>query len=1223
MLLHERVKIVKGDLYRYYPEFSFLCIPSRNNCMKIPVMNGKQHPLSLAATFALLFFLSGISGGQVIINELCPNNGNILADADGDFSDWIELLNTGSDTVDLAGYCLSDDADNYTKWCFPEYLLMPGEYLLVFASGKDLASPPEYWHTIVEPGDQWRYILPDQGVPGDWRSPEFNDSSWMTGQGGIGYGDGDDATVIPSTLSVFLRRRFQVEDHSGISAAVLHMDFDDGFVAYLNGIEIARAFMSGDLPGYNVLASGSHEAAIYSGGEPLKYELENPAGIFRQGENVLAIQVHNVSETSSDMSALPFLSIRTDHQPVKPPPAILNLSRTYYHTNFKLKADQDLLFLTRNQGTMVDSVSIPFLDMNISYGRKIPPTVEWVIFATPTPGEPNNTFYFEGNVDGVPEFSEPGGRFSGTLQLSLSAPRPDDNIYITFDGSVPGPESPIYDGPLEITSGAIVRARILKSGFVPGRVVTRTYFSSPDNGLPAVCLSTDPYNLWDQDYGIYTDGPNAEADFPHFNANYWQDWERPAHVEFYNAGAGTGFSLDAGIKINGAWSRGFAQKSIAIYARRKYGEGRITCRIFREKPISEFESIVLRNSGNDWVGHDVWGGTMFRDVLMTRLLGDLDVEHAASLQSTVYINGEYWGIMNIREKINEHFIASNNGVEPDRIDFLEGNQWVIAGSPEHYARLIDFLHANSMQREENYEWVKKQMDIQNYINYQLAEIYYDNGDWPGNNIKYWRSSSASGKWRWIVFDTDHGFGMWDPAKVYHNTLVFAMEENGPDWPNPPWSTYLFRTLLENLEFREQFINSFADRLNTRFRSDTVDALINRLSNNIAAEMISHMARWGQTIDQWNYQVSQLVYYADQRPAIMREHIRSTFELGDEQKLEISVSAESGGRVKLNSIILEDFPWEGIYFQGIPVDLTALPDPGHRFKYWSGDISLASPKIRIDPNATIKLVANFEAVEEGTLCPVLINEICYMQDTVAEAGDWIELFNNSDQYIDISGWILKDSDDGHAYVIRNGTILEPNGYYLVCRDRDSFEILYPDLESCGGGFDFGFSSSGDMVRLYTADTVLVDSVLYGIYYPWPYILPGSGYTLALKDPDRDNSIAVSWSLSDEYHGTPGQVNFINPGLSLPAVAYRQDILYQNSPNPFSDETRIVFYSGRNQPVRICVYDLNGRLIRTLADRQLEAGYHEFTWTPENQAEGILILRAETPETVYTRKMIRSR
>lgn len=277
---------------------------------------------------------------------------------------------------------------------------------------------------------------------------------------------------------------------------------------------------------------------------------------------------------------------------------------------------------------------------------------------------------------------------------------------------------------------------------------------------------------------------------------------------------------------------------MAIFKRNKYDTKKIDYQIFPDKAIDHFEAIVLRNSGNDWTS------TMFRDAMMQYLIKDnMDIEIQAYQPAIVYLNGEHWGIHNIREKINEHFIAANRNVDSEKIDLLENDGVVINGDNTDYNSLIEFLKDNDVQESDNYAYVKDQMDIDNFMNYMVAQIYFDNTDWPGNNVKYWRLNDTKSKWRWIIYDTDFGFGMYNPNACSNNTLEFATEENGPGWPNPPCSTFLLRTLLENETFRHSFINHFADHLNTTFTATRVNEFIAQMKAGIEPEMIRHRQRW--------------------------------------------------------------------------------------------------------------------------------------------------------------------------------------------------------------------------------------------------------------------------------------------------------------------------------------------------------------------------------------------
>ncbi|MDF1572042.1 MAG: CotH kinase family protein [Bacteroidales bacterium] len=1163
-------------------------------------------------------FLLNIQGtdAQLLINEVCASNSSVLSDTDGEYNDWIELTNTSAEPVNLEGYGLGDDSSLKEQWNFLQYYLQPGEFLVVFASGKDIKTTPSQWKTIVKEGDTWRYIVPGANEDG-WRKTGYDDSWWQAGAGGIGYGDGDDVTVISQSLSVYMRKSFVIEDAAEIREAVLHMDYDDGFVAYINGIEIGRVNLSGDPPEFNTLASPDREAQMYSGGRPERFDIADPGTVFRNGENVLAIEVHNVSETSSDMSAIPFLSVMSQLQSGSPAPEVLGLSSETFHTNFRLDADGDTLYLTGPAGKVTDSLIIRWQVPDHSFGRKPGIPGEWYLFDLPTPGSSNVTFAYQGYVETQPVFSRPGGRITDPFQLTISAP-PGDSIYYTTDGTTPHITSALYADPVAITGNTVVKAVILKHGYLPGKVVAHSYIANAHEGLPVLSISTNPYNLWDHEYGMYVMGPNASNNFPYFGANFWNDWERPVHVEMYDEHDSLAFSIGAGMKIYGGYTRGHPQKSVSLFARAEYGDRKVNYQLFPDAPIYDFEAFVLRNSGNDWFGQGSEAGSMYRDILMTSLTESMHIEYQKARQAVLYLNGAYWGIHNIREKINEHFLASNTGVDPDRVELLTNNQDVIIGSNDHYRNLFNFVGNSNMALEVNYNYVCQRMEIQNFIHYELAQIYFDNKDWPGNNIKYWRPAYRNGRWRWIIYDTDFGFGLWNRNNVSVNTLEFALDPDNNAWPNPSWSTLLLRKLLDNQEFKYRFINTFADQINTSFEKKSMDLQIDSLKQRIEGEMVQHTNRWGGNYQTWVSRTNDLKYFASLRSAMVQSHIISTFGLGGKHDLKLDVAGNVQGTIKLNTLLISDFPWTGTYFEDVPVVLTAVSPGGYEFAGWSGDTQSDAQCISIDLSSAHSLTAHFEPAEDPFFSRVIINEICYAPDSVRSSEDWVELHNRSDQYVDLSGWKLQDSKGEHMYRISEGTVINPYGYYVVCRDKFKFRELHADFDTYEGNFNFGLSSVGDVVRLYDAENTLVNIVSYEPASPWPDV--PEGFTLSLRSPEMDNFSAGAWEVSGEKYGTPGSRNFEIPDGIITEESVSGDLLLGNYPNPFTGNTTVTLYSDTYQHLKLVVYDLHGRQVEVLADRKFRDGFHEINWTPST-APGMYILQLETPDSIHMRRVLK--
>jgi uncharacterized repeat protein (TIGR02543 family) len=1156
----------------------------------------------------------GVTAQQPVINEILQANGSILTDEDGHYSDWIEIYNPGSTTIDLKGYGLSDDEAKPLKWLFPSVALKPFEHFIVFASGKDQRSWVNQWETVVDWGDLWRYRPGTTPPPTGWKQLSFNDDGWESGPSGFGYGDDDDATLIDPVLSLFLRKIVIIENPQEIELALLHIDYDDAFVAYLNGIEIARANIGvpGTPPAYNEEALISHEAS----GSPEKFMIANIKSILQPGENILAIQVHNANATSSDMTAIPFFtlgkSVAEPREDLISP--YLALTPLFLHTNFKVNDSGESILLSTPDGIVLNTIILVKATLDISYGRYPDGESSWYYFQEPTPGLANGG---AGLVDITPAviFSHSGGFFSCNLMLSLTNTHSGSQIRYTLDGSLPDEYSLIYEEPIAINQTTIIRACAFADGMLPGNVTSQTYFIGETFTLPVISLSTNPENLWDEQSGIYVEGPNAEPADPHFGANYWQDWERLVHIEYFDSEGMPGFAMDCGVKIYGAWSRAHPQKSLALYARSKYGFDEIAYPLFKEKNINAFQSIVLRNSGNDW------NYTMFRDALMTGLVSGEDIDIQAYQPVVLFINSEYWGVINMREKISEHFIAENHPVDFDNLDMLENAGYVIHGDQLHYQELWSFLEANNLAADEQFKFVTDFIDLDNFIKYQVAQIYFDNKDWPGNNIKYWRPRLPGGKWRWILYDTDFGFSIYDGNAYTYNTLAFALETNGPDWPNPPWSTFILRKLLENSSFKNRFINRFADYLNSIFSADAVTDKINQMQQVLEPEMDRHFDRWGSSMNTWYSRINTMIRFAEERPDYMRTYIRSEFNLSGTYVFTSNIDPPEGGKIRINTLAISQANWKGSYFNSIPITVSAIPQPGYRFNGWQGASSEKKATISINSNKNIVVTAKF-IKDDDYRVPVVINEINYNSLQTYNTGDWLELMNNSDTPVDLSGWSFSDAGAANPYIFPVNTVIEANAYLVISEDQMAFSKVFSGVYNRIGDLNFGLANEGEYIQLLDSRGVMIDSLTFDDKAPWPVEADGTGATLSLRHPTYDNALAESWLASGGL-GTPGKRNDIydtreeQPIANIPH-SFR---LQQNYPNPFNNATMINYQLSLSSQVELSVYNLLGQKLVTLVSQRQPAGQYQVQWDTGGFTSGIYFYRLTTDQGFRkVRKMI---
>ena len=328
--------------------------------------------------------------------------------------------------------------------------------------------------------------------------------------------------------------------------------------------------------------------------------------------------------------------------------------------------------------------------------------------------------------------------------------------------------------------------------------------------------------------------------------------------------------MNIGFKIFGGWTRGYDQKSFAIMAKNKFGGNIMNYKFLDNKDLTVYKNLVLRTAGQDV------NKSKLRDILNTRLIQDTGLDYMGYRQTVLYINGKYWGIYNMREKINEHFIANNHGIEDvDAIDILEGQTIIKHGSRDEYDAMIDFLKNNDLSIKENYEKVKSLMDIQSYADFIITHMYTGNTD--NGNIRYWKERKEGAKWRWIIYDMDMSF-----PNVDHDTVGHLLNPKGTG-ANNMFSTLITRKLLENSEFRQFFLERFAYHLKNTFKAERVVSIIDELAKNIESEIPKNAERWGNpSFESWESHVYNLKYFAERRANFIVSYLKKHLNLTQEE-----------------------------------------------------------------------------------------------------------------------------------------------------------------------------------------------------------------------------------------------------------------------------------------------------------------------------------------------------
>ncbi|MBL0137617.1 MAG: CotH kinase family protein [Bacteroidetes bacterium] len=1098
--------------------------------------NSKRFRFLLACLFLLIGSLQ--VPAQILINEIQTSNLTTIQDEYLQYDDWIELYNAGASAVNLNGYGLTDDSTNYYRFTFPSMSIASGGYLLIFASDTNKTSVNTHWETAVKENDTWKYRANTTAAPDtNWRNVSFNDGSWSGGTGGIGFGDTDDGTTVATCISVYSRKTFTIADTSKIFESVLNVDYDDGFVAYLNGVEIARVNVgtAGVRPAWNDLAPASREAVMYSGGFPDSFYLSKNVlrSLLRNGTNVLAVEVHNQTSTSTDLSGRVWLSFLVDNSIsyFGPIPSWFHPAPVQYlHAKFKLNRAGEKLFLVDGSGNLLDSKFTGSIEPDNSLGRNPDGSSTWCISATPTPGTSNNSVTCFNGYATIPIFSLASGFYPVTQSLVLSTSFPNSQIRYSLDGTDVTSSSTLYTGPISLSTTTTVKARVFSTSALASQTVTSTFFINLNCRLPVYALTTDPYNLYDYNNGIFVEGPNAQASSPHFGANYWMDWEKPIYLEYFDRDKIRAFKFNSGLKITGGWSRMADQKSLEIMLSDKYGLSKLNYPLESDKTWNDkWDDFILHTTGNDR------GVCHMRDPMMERLLKPTNIDYLAYEPCLLYINGQSWGVYYTRENDDHHWIEGNYGYKKDEIDLLKESYFyptieVKKGSDAAFWTMYNYATTSSPSGASYYSTMATMMDIENMVDYFASETYYPNDDWMGggnNNLKMWRPTKAGGRFRYLSYDLDFGMGL--VGSVSNDMLGTALN------PSPHnYNSDIFQKLVQNPAYKRYFINRYADLINTIWLPSNVQSMAYLFRDSLRRDMHFQYEKWGGgDTNQWISNIASMLTFANQRPAYARNYIQSHFSMTSQVTLTIQASPAGSGRIQISTVTPTSYPWSGVYFNGNPVTITAIPNPGYTFDHWRSNTVINTN----DPNqvATYNFTTSdvITAYFTGSPVPVQlqISEINYNSDSATNTGDWIELYNPSNSPLDISGWKFRDGADNHTFTFPAPTTIAANGYLVVASDLAKFSAINPTVTNVVGSFGFDFDNGGEDLRLYDNTNTLYTSVLYDDFSPWPLTPDGQGYTLERIFPVSDPNDGNSW-FAGCFGGSPGRA-YSSPTVTVTA------------------------------------------------------------------------------------------
>jgi plastocyanin len=1159
--------------------------------------------------------LSLVSNAQVVISEFMAQNDSTLLDGDGNYSDWIELYNTGDEAVDLTGWYLSDDTSNPTQWTFPAKSIAAGGHLIVFASGQDednaeYTDSLGYLHTTFKLGGKGESVVltqsdgttiehsiidyPEQsddvsyGLAQDsgysylvveeqkatvfvgtsepsstWNTTSFDDSAWSSGETGVGYDEGStydsminldlDGTMFvdstrPPTMykSSYIRVSFTVADATSISQLALRMKYDDGFVAYINGTEVASA-NAPDSPTYASSATAEHEGTAYE-----NFTILNASSHLQTGENVLAI--HGL--------AYPFDPRTSSGYP-------------------------DFFIMPKLTGVTAGDIQ----------------TDSAVYFSNPTPGA-DNVFGVLGYV-GDTSFSVDRGFFTDAFDVEISCDTEGAKIYYTTDGTTPTTDNgTLYTGAITIAKTTVLRAAAFVTGYQPSDTDTQTYIflddvisqgtsvssldpdfpSSSVNGqsfdygmdtditqsstysgqiegalkaIPSISIVTDPDNLFDTSTGIYV---NAEEE--------GEAWERETSIELINPDRTDGFQINCGIRIRGESSASSSnpKHSFRFLFKSEYGAARLNYPLFGDRGADSFKRMDLRTGQNfSWANQSPQYATWLYDIFTRDTHRDMNQPHTRGEFYHLYINGMYWGLYQTEERCDSRYAASYYGGDNDDYDAVKadgdtGDMYAVDGTRDAYEDLWAGMTAGVSDNASYFALqgldsagaddssLTKLLDVDNVIDYMLLIYFTANRDSPigppnqatmprNLNLIYNRTNPDG--FKFVAHDNEHSLEISEGVSHNRFTQSLSSSFDGIDRMTPWW---MHLKLMNNAEYALRFADHVHEHFynNGTLTATKTAARLETRKNEIYAAVVAESARWGDSASSsprtrdgdWLDCVDWLLNtYMSQRTAIVLSQIVAK---GWYPSVAAPEFNQHGGSIDSGFSLT-------ISGSGTIYYTTDGSDP----REVGGGVAGTTYSSAITLNHSAQLKARvlsggvWSALTKATFVlnetsPLRITEIMYNPasgtDYSSSDFEFIEIQNTSDETVGLAG---TEFTAGIVFDFTEGDVstLAPGDYVILVSNLDAFKSRYSnwaDLNIAGeyqGKFYISSGSLDNGGETITLVDGLGNTILDFEYDDsWVDITDGEGYSLTLLDSSADTSTwneSSSWRASKYTGGTPGE------------------------------------------------------------------------------------------------------
>ena len=907
-------------------------------------------PKSIYFIFLLISFHT--VNAQLYINEGSNKNYTTLPDEDGEYPDWIELYNSSGADIDLYNYSLTDDSTITNKWTFPHVHIAAGEYKPVFCSAKD-RKPITGFVNVINTG----VFTPTTG----WNTHTFTTPFLWDGISNIlintcSYSSAGYVTnsVFNQSATPFASTVYAFQDGSPASCGFAYgTPVNQRPNMQINGYTIGTGTINNspyDYPApYGNWYWGARNQMLI-----LASEL-TAAGVTAGYINSLAFDIASTDPVIYDyidinMKLVSYSFLSATFEQINP--------YNYQHTNFKVSGTGEKVFLYSPSQNLLSSLVVNCPSLDVSIGSSPDASGNIVFFSVPTPGGSNNASATFTSQALAPTFSLPSGFYSGAQSISITNTNSGNSqVRITLDGSDPTDTSILYNGtPLNIAFTCVLKARVFKNGVLPSQISAASYFFGINHSTPVLSVITNDANLHGAT-GIFD--------------NWWTDWQKAAYAEYFDTLHNLIFGEPVGLQMDGGagGSRSQPQHSFRLeMGNDVLGGGAVNYLLIPDRTDrTKYSSIYLRNGSNQYLV------LPHKDAAQVKMMcEETNNYYSAWRPVSVYINGSYFGLYELREKFDAEYFKTHDGANSDSVSLLSLSYWYGSVLRSVKGSVDSFWNAsasfNALNTADTAFWTNADhyFDMKYYEDYIIGQSWMGNVDWPGNNIKLYRSDKTNYRWRFCLIDQELAMAPNSWTDCYFDHINYMLGQN----PSNPYIGIWLKG-IQNNRFRDYFINRFADLMNTTYKYARLSSIEDDMYSQTVLEMQNEYQRWG---DPANIPAQMINYYnnhltfLDQllnRTQTVRNNIKNDFNLPKQVTVSLDVVPAGAGRIIISTISPEDYPWTGIYFDGLPVTVEAVANPGYHFVHWGNYIPITDTLNIVWLDTLKNVFNNFTAYFEVT------------------------------------------------------------------------------------------------------------------------------------------------------------------------------------------------------------------------------------------------------------------